>query len=135
LKSVAEESFELENTVLEVCPGPDCAFLPSKSPLLLDLLRVDACVDIDSSEVLDSKGGWWLSVELGDSVEDIDSLLLLAFGQEELGGLVEIEDEKSEEKDQERDTTKDTEEDSPAEIVAHCTAGSTSSESRGSTRW
>lgn len=134
MKSVAEESFELENTVLKVCPGPDCAFLPGKSPLLLDLLRVDAGVDIDSSKVLDSKGGWWLSVEFGDFVEDIDSLLLFTLGQEELGGLVEIEDEKSEEKDQERDTTKDTEEDSPAEIVADLTACS-ASEIGGSTRW
>lgn len=134
MESIAKEALELENTVFEVCPSPDCALLPSERPLLLDLLGIYTGIDIDSSEMLDSKGRRWLSVELGDLVEDIDSFLLFALGQEKLGRFVKVEDEESDEKDQKSDTSQDTDQNPPAGIGSNSTAGLSDPEVGSTTR-
>jgi hypothetical protein len=100
LQSVSEETPKLCQTILEVEPGLDCALLPRQRSRFFDLSGVYSGIDINCSEVLDSKGGGRLPVELGDPVQNIDGLLLFALRKKEFGGFVEVEDDKSEEEDE-----------------------------------
>jgi len=66
--------------------------------------------------VLYGECGWGLLVEFGDLVENIDSFLLLALGQEELGRLVEVENKVSEEEDEQSHAAEDDKQISPSHV-------------------
>jgi hypothetical protein len=79
-------------------------------------LGVDTGVEVDSSEMLNGECRWGLPVEFGDSVKDIDSFLLFTLGQQELGRLVEVENEESQEENEKSHSSEDDEEISPTHV-------------------
>jgi len=95
-----------------------CAGVRERADLMRDLGRRR----VDLLEVLDRERGRGAAVELCDLVQNVDCLLLAAFGEEELGRLVECEDKVSEEEDGEGHTAEDDDHVPPAHVVADSAA-------------
>lgn len=72
--------------------------------------------------MLNGECRWGLLVELGDFVKNIYSFLFLALGQEELGRLLEVEDEISKEENEQSHATEDDKQISPSHVGLSGTA-------------